>query len=272
MRSKWDISPGINQWHFAKPLFNNVAKSTVEGGIVIKRIIVIAATLLLITSCANNQYTNKQAAPDQTNVSMQSRNSAPSLTQASSISTIDANKSSIRMQQSPDDFSSWLDWFFGNRGQAGNPAANPPVNPQQPTDTPQQPANPQQPAQPADSSRFPQQVLDIVNKERKNAGLQPLSMNDSLSKVAMIKAQDMYNNNYFDHQSPTYGSPFDMMRSNGITYNTAGENIAKGQRGPTEVMNAWMNSPGHRANILNRSFTQIGIAYYKSEWVQEFIG
>jgi len=97
-------------------------------------------------------------------------------------------------------------------------------------------------------------------------------MNTSLSNVAMIKAKDMYNNNYFDHQSPTYGSPFDLMKANGITYNAAGENIAKGQTSPMEVMNQWMNSPGHRANILNTSFTQIGIAYYNSEWVQEFIG
>lgn len=97
-------------------------------------------------------------------------------------------------------------------------------------------------------------------------------MHSGLNKVAMAKAQDMYNNNYFDHQSPTYGSPFDMMKSFGITYSTAGENIAKGQTSPAEVMNQWMNSPGHRANILNSSYTQIGIAYYNSEWVQEFIG
>jgi uncharacterized YkwD family protein len=131
------------------------------------------------------------------------------------------------------------------------------------------PANPQQSA---DSSQFAQQVLDIVNQERTKAGLSPLTMDGNLTKVAMAKAQDMYNNNYFDHQSPTYGSPFDMMNKFGITYNTAGENIAKGQTSPTEVMNQWMNSPGHRANILNSSFTNIGIAYYNSEWVQEFTG
>jgi uncharacterized protein YkwD len=97
-------------------------------------------------------------------------------------------------------------------------------------------------------------------------------MNSELSKVAMVKAQDMYNNNYFDHNSPTYGSPFDMIKKFGIVSTTAGENIAKGQSSPTQVMNEWMNSPGHKANILNTSFTQIGIAYYNGEWVQEFIG
>ncbi|WP_244209190.1 CAP domain-containing protein [Paenibacillus ferrarius] len=111
-----------------------------------------------------------------------------------------------------------------------------------------------------------------MNQERTKAGLNSISLNSSLSKVAMAKAQDMYNNNYFDHQSPTYGSPFDMMTAFGVTYNSAGENIAKGQTSPTEVMNQWMSSPGHRANILNSSYTQIGIAYYNGEWVQEFIG
>ncbi|RAV08914.1 hypothetical protein DQG23_40315 [Paenibacillus contaminans] len=147
--------------------------------------------------------------------------------------------------------------------------------PQQPQTQTQQPQQPQQPASPqqsGDSAKYAQQVLDIVNQERSKAGLKPLTMNDKLSKVAMAKAQDMYNNNYFDHQSPTYGSPFDMMKSFGVTYNSAGENIAKGQSSPSEVMNQWMNSPGHRANILNSGFTQIGIAYYNKEWVQEFTG
>ncbi|MNE87901.1 Cysteine-rich secretory protein family protein [compost metagenome] len=97
-------------------------------------------------------------------------------------------------------------------------------------------------------------------------------MNSELSNMAMVKAKDMYDNNYFDHNSPTYGSPFDMMREFGITYRSAGENIAKGQSSPQQVMNDWMNSPGHKANILKNSFTQIGIAYYNGAWVQEFIG
>ncbi|TDL47332.1 hypothetical protein E2R60_30220 [Paenibacillus dendritiformis] len=122
------------------------------------------------------------------------------------------------------------------------------------------------------SSQFEQQVLDLVNQERSKTGLSSLSMSEELSNMAMVKAQDMYNNNYFDHNSPTHGSPFDMMKEFGITYNSAGENIAKGQTTPTQVMNDWMNSPGHKANILNKSYTHIGIAYYNNTWVQEFKG
>ncbi|MNN13725.1 Cysteine-rich secretory protein family protein [compost metagenome] len=115
-------------------------------------------------------------------------------------------------------------------------------------------------------------MVDLVNQERSKAGLKPLKSDAALTNVAMIKAKDMYNNNYFDHNSPTLGSPFDLMKSKGIQYRTAGENIAKGQRTPEEVMNAWMNSEGHRQNIMNANYTSIGVAYYNGEWVQEFTG
>ncbi|PRX74020.1 putative YkwD family protein [Cohnella sp. SGD-V74] len=122
------------------------------------------------------------------------------------------------------------------------------------------------------NSAFATQVVTLVNQERAKAGLKPLaSTNAALTKMALDKAKDMYNNGYFDHNSPTYGSPFDMMKKYGINYRYAGENIAKGQRTPQEVMNAWMNSPGHRANILSANFTTIGVAYYNGVWVQEFI-
>lgn len=122
------------------------------------------------------------------------------------------------------------------------------------------------------TSQYALQVVDLVNQERAKAGLKPLSYNANLSAMARDKAIDMYNNHYFDHNSPTYGSPFDMMRSYGIRYSYAGENIAMGQRSPQEVMRDWMNSPGHRQNILNPHYTSIGVAYYNGEWVQEFIG
>lgn len=205
--------------------------------------------------------------------------STSTLTQASSISTEGAGKSGITAKQLPNDASNLLEELIGNKAPAGN-TADQSVQPQQTVEpqktvSPEQSANPQQSANPevsADSSQFVQQVLDLVNKERTNAGLSPLSLNSELSKMAMAKAKDMSDNNYFDHQSPTYGSPFDMMKAFDITYNTAGENIAKGQTSAEEVMNQWMNSAGHRANILNSSFTEIGIATYNSEWVQEFIG
>jgi len=122
------------------------------------------------------------------------------------------------------------------------------------------------------ASYFASEVVRLVNEERAKAGLGPLKVHNELTRVALDKAKDLYHNNYFSHQSPTYGSPFDMMRSYGISFRSAGENIAKGQRSPQEVMNAWMNSSGHRANILSGNFTHIGVAYYNGVWVQMFIG
>lgn len=120
-------------------------------------------------------------------------------------------------------------------------------------------------------SAYVSQVVTLVNQERVNAGLEPLAMDNALSAMALEKAKDMHHNRYFSHQSPTYGSPFDMMRSYGIKFTYAGENIAMGQRSPQEVMNAWMNSPGHRQNILSPNFTKIGVAHYNGYWVQAFI-
>ncbi|GAB6990218.1 CAP domain-containing protein [Paenibacillus pini] len=132
-----------------------------------------------------------------------------------------------------------------------------------PEPTPEQPST-------SDKSSFAAQVITLVNQERSKAGLNALSENTKLSAMALDKAKDMYNNNYFDHNSPTYGSPFDMMKTYGISYSYAGENIAKGQKTPADVMNAWMNSEGHKANILSKNFTTIGVAYYNGCWVQEF--
>lgn len=121
------------------------------------------------------------------------------------------------------------------------------------------------------TSAYASQVVTLVNQERVKAGLSTLVGDPALANMALDKAKDMYNNKYFDHNSPTYGSPFDMMKAYGIRYTYAGENIAKGQRNPQEVMNAWMNSTGHRQNILSPNFTKIGVSYYNGEWVQEFI-
>ncbi len=103
-----------------------------------------------------------------------------------------------------------------------------------------------------------------------------MTLNTKLAGVAETKAEDMRDKNYFSHTSPTYGSPFDMMKQFGISYTAAGENIAKGQKTPESVMSAWMNSPGHRANIMNSNYEQIGVGYVTDSngttyWVQEFI-
>lgn len=124
----------------------------------------------------------------------------------------------------------------------------------------------------SESGTFVQQVVALVNAERAKAGLGAVAPLESLNKVAAAKATDMRVNNYFSHTSPTYGSPFDMMAAFGVTYQYAGENIAMGQKTPQEVMTAWMNSAGHRANILNANFNYIGAGFDGGYWVQEFIG
>lgn len=122
-------------------------------------------------------------------------------------------------------------------------------------------------------SNFESDVVTLTNKERQQAGLSTLEVDNALSNVAREKSNDMQKNGYFSHTSPTYGSPFDMMRDFGITYQSAGENIAQGQRTPDEVVQAWMNSEGHRANILNPNFTHIGVGYDPDgqHWTQMFI-
>ncbi|MBK0009386.1 MULTISPECIES: CAP domain-containing protein [Priestia] len=139
----------------------------------------------------------------------------------------------------------------------------------------QQSENTDKTEQTKDASQFEQKVVDLVNQEREKQGLKPLTLNKKLSDVARTKSKDMMDKGYFDHNSPTYGSPFDMMKQFGIEYTTAGENIAKGQQSPEDVMNAWMNSDGHRKNILNPDFTEIGVGYVKGDttyWTQQFIG
>ena len=121
---------------------------------------------------------------------------------------------------------------------------------------------------------YEKEVVRLVNEIRAENGLNELTYNWELSRVARYKSQDMKDNKYFSHTSPVYGSPFQMMKAFGITYRSAGENIARGQRSPQEVVNAWMNSSGHRANILNASYTQIGVGYVAdgNYWTQMFIG
>ena len=118
-----------------------------------------------------------------------------------------------------------------------------------------------------------QEVVKLVNVERAKAGLPALKEDWELSRAAKYKSQDMHDKKYFDHTSPTYGSPFTMMKNFGITYKSAGENIAQGQKTAAEVMKAWMNSEGHRANIMSKNFTHIGVGYVAdgNYWTQMFI-
>ncbi|WP_413302896.1 SafA/ExsA family spore coat assembly protein [Bacillus sp. 1P10SD] len=119
------------------------------------------------------------------------------------------------------------------------------------------------------------QVIQLTNQERAKNGLPAMTADWELSRVARYKANDMRDKNYFSHTSPTYGSPFDMIKNFGISYRSAAENIAAGQTTPASVVQSWMNSSGHRANILS-SNTRIGVGYAKGGsygyyWVQMFI-
>jgi len=157
-----------------------------------------------------------------------------------------------------------------------NPSA-PKTAPTAPT-TPATPATPpaQQPATqaPVGISQMASQVIDLTNAERKKNGLPALKADTSLSKVAQTKSNDMETKHYFSHTSPTYGSPFDMMRDFGVTYKSAGENIAMGQKSAQEVVTSWMNSEGHRKNILSPNYTNIGVGFTQNGnyWSQMFIG
>lgn len=114
------------------------------------------------------------------------------------------------------------------------------------------------------------QMVDYVNRARRDAGLQPLQVDSDLSYIAKLKSKDMHDNKYFSHDSPTYGSPFDMMTRFGIKYHGAAENIAKNSS-VTAAHNAFMKSQGHKNNILNPAYTHIGVGIHDGYYTQMFI-
>ena len=141
--------------------------------------------------------------------------------------------------------------------------------PEQPKQ-PEQPEQPKQPEQPVNGgtnnivNAEELKMLDHINQERAKAGVAPLQMDTEVARVAQIKSQDMVDKNYFSHTSPTYGSPFDMMKSFGITYRAAGENIARNST-MLKAHTSLMNSEGHRNNILSSNYTHIGIGIVKNQ-------
>jgi uncharacterized YkwD family protein/spore coat assembly protein SafA len=135
---------------------------------------------------------------------------------------------------------------------------------------------PQPTSAPNDIRTLETEVIRLVNVERSRAGRSALTENNELSHVARLKSQDFIKNNYFSHNSPTYGSPFNMLTSFGIPFTAAAENIASGQPTAVEAMNSWMSSSGHRANILNSMYNQIGVGVARDNngklyWTQIFI-
>lgn len=170
--------------------------------------------------------------------------------------------------------------FCGTRLWCWIPSCVQPSCPSETPDTPAQPDIPETPEQPDDPGSVPgvlayeQEVVRLVNAERASYGLPALSIRADLCQYARIKSQDMHDSGYFSHTSPNYGSPFDMMKSFDITYSHAGENIAMGYSTPEAVVSAWMNSEGHRANILSASYTELGVGYVADGgyWTQWFVG
>ncbi len=124
---------------------------------------------------------------------------------------------------------------------------------------------------------YEKQVLTLVNQERAKQGLQSLSWNAKLAAVARAHSADMSARNYMSHTNPDGLSPFDRIKNSGISYTRAAENIAAGQRTPEAVMESWMNSDGHRQNILNPNLTELGVGFYEGStgykyyWTQCFI-
>ena len=120
---------------------------------------------------------------------------------------------------------------------------------------------------------FAEQVVELVNQERTKAGLNAVTLDQNIASVALVRAKEIETS--FSHTRPN-GSKFSTaLTEQGVTFKGAGENIAWGQKSPEVVMQAWMNSEGHRANILNKNFTKIGVGYYQNAagrnfWTQLF--
>ncbi|MBP2000207.1 putative YkwD family protein [Paenibacillus shirakamiensis] len=262
---------------------------------IIRKVGITATTLTLfiaVLGCSTQgKGSEQQVSPQSLHRTPQALSSTPPsnfVPKTSSIATSLTGKSSITIKETPNSFSELLNQISKDQASTDSPApdkqeenptsqdpnqSQPENNISENTDQSQEQNNNQNPTSNTNSSEdFAQQVLALVNQERSKAGAAALTISKDLSTMALDKAKDMYNNHYFDHNSPTHGSPFDMMQEYGITFSSAGENIANGQTTPAQVMKDWMNSPGHKANILNTSYKQIGIGFYNNEWVQEFIG
>ena len=127
------------------------------------------------------------------------------------------------------------------------------------------------------ASQFDAELLRLTNIERQNAGLSALTLSSQLGQAAQNHAEDMANNNYFSHTGLNSSRPSERAEAAGYNYSYVGENISAGRTTPSETINGWMNSTGHRENILNSNYTEIGFGYaysdhsdYNRYWVQVF--
>lgn len=164
----------------------------------------------------------------------------------------------------------------------GTPDNNQPENPSTPdgsqpenpgTPDNNQPENPSVPDTDTENASFVRQVVNLVNQERAKAGLSPVTADTSIQAAAQVRAKEIEKS--FSHTRPDGSSFSTALTQQGVTYRGSGENIAWGQKTPEQVMNGWMNSDGHRANILNKNFTKIGVGYHQNAsgtnyWTQLF--
>lgn len=153
----------------------------------------------------------------------------------------------------------------------GTPDGSLPENPDTPDNN--QPGNPSVPDNDTENADFVQQVVNLVNQERAKAGLSPVTADTSIQAAAQVRAKEIEKS--FSHTRPDGSSFSTALTQQGVTYRGSGENIAWGQKTPEQVMNGWMNSEGHRANILNKNFTKIGVGYHQNAsgtnyWTQLF--
>lgn len=235
--------------------------------------------VILLTACGKDLEPEKSAS-NRTNDSIAGNNSL-----GEDVSDIDSSvdDSSVNSADSSNDQdnNSKPEETTQNPVQTTKPAqTQAPKQTTKATTTTKKPVQTTKPAvttsKPTYDSSFTSEVLRLVNVERQNAGLSPLGTSTALNQAAQVRANELIQ--LFDHKRPDGRSIWTVLDEHNISRTTSGENIAAGQTTPAKVVEEWMNSPGHRANILNASFKQLGVGYaktnsgYKHHWAQLFIG
>ena len=185
---------------------------------------------------------------------------------AGNVSNLDELKQKLESMGIDCSIPGWLESLCPELPGIGQPGD--PVTPDN-----NQPENPSVPDTDTENASFVRQVVNLVNQERAKAGLSPVTADTSIQAAAQVRAKEIEKS--FSHTRPDGSSFSTALTQQGVTYRGSGENIAWGQKTPEQVMNGWMNSDGHRANILNKNFTKIGVGYHQNAsgtnyWTQLF--
>lgn len=188
---------------------------------------------------------------------------------AGNVSNLDELKQKLESMGIDCSIPGWLESICPELPGMGQPET--PETPDAPDNN--QPENPSLPDADTENASFVQQVVNLVNQERAKAGLSPVTADTSMQAAAQVRAREIEKS--FSHTRPDGSSFSTALTQQGVTYRGSGENIAWGQKTPEQVMNGWMNSDGHRANILNKNFTKIGVGYHQNAsgtnyWTQLF--